>query len=391
MRYDKGATYNPLATDERGSSNYTTGVAFNKVTCSAWGAGVTTCGFGPSIFTDGPVATGNWLGFQSILYGACGPNFYTEVAGKSYTDNFGGTSAASAIVAGCVIALQGFALQMHETKLSPIFTRHFIGGGSFAGMTPTDPDVEGSGGIPIMPVPAASQLTTENNMVGGGDTWDFIEVDPGDGNLTGMFVNPWKSCQRIVVDPIFDTPGIEEIMIINGDYIMGNSGSIAALDSMYFSLDPVYKEVGDYPMPVDYTGPGDHVTYISTAWITDIYLAGQLRGGLSPFNVLQWDVVMLDSTYTSTILLLYMWDFARQDWVQASTSELLTQANVNAQGQHEVTFRVPRSSRMIRDYQYHARFVTVTQPDGDNQLFPYFYDQIRIQSGSFWGGPVVVP
>jgi len=181
-------------------------------------------------------------------------------------------------------------------------------------------------------------------------------------------------------------------MIINGDYNMGNSGSIAALDSMYFSLDPVYKEVGDYPMPDDYTGPGDHVTYISTAWVSDIYLSGQLRGGLSPLNVLEWDVVMLDSTYTSTILLLYMWDFSRQDWVQASTSELLTQANLNEQGKHELNFLVPRSSRMINQIgQYHARFVTVTQSDGDNQLFPYFYDQIRIQSGSFPGGPIVVP
>ena len=241
----------------------------------------------------------------------------------------------------------------------------------------------------------APRFGSQVGLIGGEsplDQWDFIDGD-GTGNLTGALVNPRRSCERIVVDPIFDTPGIDKIMIINGDFNPpGNSGSIALVDSMYYSLDPVYKEVGDYPMPDEYTGPGDHVTYISTAWITDIYLSGELRGGLSPFNVLQWDVVMLDSTFTSTILLLYMWDFARNDWVQASTSELLTQATLNADGKHEVSFRVRRSSRMInRDDQYHARFVTVTQPDGDNQLFPYFYDQIRIQSGSFPGGPIVVP
>jgi hypothetical protein len=379
-----GTPFKRYANGQSGSNYALTGgtyTSFDKVTCSAWGTGVTTCGFGSNL--------DNWLGYQTVQYSnACS---YNSVASKSYTNNFGGTSAASAIVAGCVIAIQGFANQMHDTKLSPNFVRHFVGGGSYVGMTPSDPDVEGSGGDPVFSFIGSDgqRFGSQSGLVGGAatSTWDFIDGD-GTGNLTGALVNPWRSCQRIVVDPIFDTPGIDEIMIINGDYNMGNSGSIAALDSMYFSLDPVYKAVGNYPMPDDYTGPGDHVTYISSAWVTDIYLSGQLRGGLSPFNILQWDAVMLDSTFTSTIVLCYMWDFARRDWIQASTSELLTEDNL-VDGKHELHFRVPRASRLVnRVGEYHARFVTVTQPDGDNQIFPYFYDQIRIQSGSFPGGPI---
>ena len=107
---------------------------------------------------------------------------------------------------------------------------------------------------------------------------------------------------------------------------------------------------------------------------------------------MNWDVVMLDSTYTSTILLLYMWDFARRDWVQAASSELLSSGDVNDEGKIEVNFLVQRASRMLDPVTglYHARFVTVTQPDGDNQLFPYFYDQIRVRHASF-PGPVTMP
>jgi hypothetical protein len=181
-------------------------------------------------------------------------------------------------------------------------------------------------------------------------------------------------------------------MIISGDHNLGNSGSIAARDSMYFSVVPVERNVGAfYDLPPEYSGPGDHVTYLSTALVSDIYLSGVFRGGVSPGNIMNWNVVLLDSTYTSTILLLYMWDFSRRDWVQASTSVLLSNGTIGDDGKYDVDFVVPRSSRMMNSIGlYHARFVTVTQSDGDDQLFPYFYDQIRVTSGTF-PGPIVMP
>ena len=383
-----GSPFKRYANGNR-SSNYVIGdggsygeTSFSKVTASAWGAGITTCGFGSNL--------DNWLGYQTVNYSD--PCDYNIVASRSYTNNFTGTSAASAIIAGCVIAMQGYALQIFDTPLSPIFTRLYIGGGSYGGMTPTDPDDPTEGGDPIMSHPNTYGLSSENNMNGGApDEWDFVGVEAGFGNLVGNLVDPWQSCQDALVDPIFDTPGIEDIMIISGEHHLGNSGSIAAQDSMYFSLLPQERTVGEHPVPDDYTGPGDTVTYLSTATISDIYLTGLLRGGLAPGNIMNWDVVMLDSTYTSTILLLYMWDFSRRAWVQAASSELLTSGDVNDEGKIEANFLVQRASRMIdRTGVYHARFVTITQPDGDDQLFPYFYDQIRVRSGSF-PGPIVMP
>ena len=388
-----GLPYKRYANGRRGS-NFVVGdggtygaTNFSKVTASAFGTGVTTCGFGPNM--------DNWLGYQTVGY-SNGCN-YNIVASRSYTNNFSGTSASAAIVAGCVIAMQGYALQVFDTPLSPMFTRLYIGGGSYAGMTPTNPDNPGEGGDPILAYPLTTGLSSENNMNSGPltsslFTWDFVGVDAGTGNLVGNVVNPWRSSQDALADPIFDTPGINDIMIISGDHHLGNSGSIAAQDSMYFSLLPEARTVGEHPVPDDYTGPGDTVTYLSTATVSDIYLTGLLRGGLSPSNIMNWDVVMLDSTYTSTILLLYMWDFARRDWVQAASSELLSSGDVNDEGKIEANFLVQRASRMLDPVTglYHARFVTVTQPDGDDQLFPYYYDQIRVRSASF-PGPVPMP
>jgi hypothetical protein len=389
-----GSPFKRYANGNR-SSNYVLGdggnygeTYFSKVTASAWGAGVTTCGFGPT--PPDPSWIGNWLGYQTINYGDCSD--YNLVASRSYTNNFTGTSAASAIIAGCVIAMQGFALQVFETPLSPMFTRLYIGGGSYGGMTPSDPDDPAQGGDPIMNYPNTYGLSSENSMNGGGLTWDFVGVEPGTGNLVGNLVDPRQSCEDAFVDPIFETPGIEDIMIITGEHDLGNSGSIAAKDSMYFSLIPQEITVGEHPVPDDYTGPGDTVTYLSTATVSDIYLSGLLRGGLAPGNIMNWDVVMLDSTYTSTILLLYMWDFSRNTWVQAATSELLTAADVNDEGKIEVNFLVQRASRMIdRTGVYHARFVTITQPEGDGNFYPYFYDQIRVRSGNFPGIPQTMP
>ena len=241
----------------------------------------------------------------------------------------------------------------------------------------------------------SSNLSSENNATGGDDSWDFVidTENNGTGNLVGMLADPWLSCQNVFVDPIFDTPSIDDIMIITGEQIGStNSGLIAANDGMYFIVKPIHTVVGQHPMPSDYTGPGDHVTYLSTADITDIYLTGELRSGLSPGNILQWDVVMLDSSATSTILLVYMFDFSRRDWVQASTSELLSADDVDPDtGKIVVEFIVPRASRMINQLgEYHARFVTISQSDGDDQVFPYFYDQIRLTSASF-PGPIVIP
>ena len=287
--------------------------------------------------------------------------------------------------------MQGYALQVFGTPLSPTFTRLYIGGGSYAGMTPSDPDDPTQGGDPILAYPLTTGLTSENAVNGGGASWDFVDVDGGTGNLVGNVLNPWRSCQDALADPIFDTPGINDIMIISGEHHLGNSGSIAAQDSMYFSLLPQERTAGEHAVPEDYTGPGATVTYLSTATVSDIYLTGLLRGGLSPGNIMNWDVVMLDSTYTSTILLLYMWDFSRRKWVQAASSELLSSEDVNDEGKIEANFLVQRASRMLdRTGLYHARFVTVTQPDGDDQLFPYYYDQIRVRSASF-PGPIIMP
>ena len=73
--------------------NYGQGSNFGtRVDCYAWGNGITTAGYG---------------GLQTLG------------ATRNYTSNFGGTSGAGAIIAGCVMLLQRLRIERTGTPLSP--------------------------------------------------------------------------------------------------------------------------------------------------------------------------------------------------------------------------------------------------------------------------------
>lgn len=72
----------------------------NRVDCYAWGENVVTAGYHP----------GN-----------------SGLAINTYTGNFGGTSAASAIIAGAAIAVQSITAANHQSKISPKDLRQLLG------------------------------------------------------------------------------------------------------------------------------------------------------------------------------------------------------------------------------------------------------------------------
>ena len=361
--------------DGRDGSCFTAAsVDFSKITCAAWAQGVTTCGMGPS--RDG------WLGAKTILYNQSGGGGQScdlqSIYAASYTNNFNGTTAAAAQVAGCVAAVQGFSLQLFGTPLSPLIARQLMGGGQVEGF---DPD----SGAPFLTFPDPSGLSTETNMTNGmddaelRDTWDWIDVDAGAGNLVGNFVDPRQACQRAIVDPLWDNPRLGSLQVIRGDLMMGNFNSIAAQDGDYLAIRPLFTDGG---IGVPAGVPGDTVYYNSTGYITDLYVTGKFSDGLPVGNTFAIDVTTLGTLPTNTVMQLHLWNYNEDRWW------LVTQTILPA-GSTDANFQILIANRFLdvteAEPSYHARVVTINGADDGFGEFPVFIDQIRIGAASLPG------
>lgn len=356
--------------DSISSSNFVEGaIDTSRNTCAAWGMGVVTCGMGSS--------QDNWLGYNTITYN--NPLNPVEVQGRSYTNNFSGTSAAAAIAAGCVASIQGYARQVYSTPIGPMIMRHFMAHGQVLG---NDPD---TGQIILSNINAGGTDTnvsqgTENAAgtsgwpVSGGASFDMEVVAGGAGNIVGYFADPRYACLRTTVDPFFDNPNISSIQVIRGTLLEGNVNAIASIDGVLFGVNSVHTSVGEYDLPANV--PGGSVVYNFYAEATDVYLTGVAidpRGDpLQSLRKMTFQVTLSPTQAQTTILQLWMWDFAELRWVQPSVSAVLVQDSI------QNDFEILRSSSLLDSTgAYHARFVSITASGPFNRL-PIFYDQIRL-------------
>ena len=356
--------------DSTSASNYVAGaIDTSRNTCAAWGMGVVTCGMGP--------AQDNWLGYNTITYN--NPTSTTEVQGRSYTNNYGGTSAAAAITAGCVASIQGYARQVYSTPLGPMILRHYMAHGQVLGNDPVT-------GEPLMSIiNSAGTATnvlqqTEHNMettgwpATGGLSFDQEETDAGGGNIVGYFANPWYACLRSTVDPIFDHPNISSIVVIRGTLLEGNINSIASIDGIYYGVNSVHTADGEYDLPA--TVPGNSILYSFNGEATDVYLTGVAvdpRGDpLLTLKKMTFQVTLAPTQADVSFLQLWMWDFIEGEWRQPSLTAVL------AEGSTEQDFEILRSGSLLdSDGTYHARFVSISPPGPFNRS-PIYYDQIRL-------------
>jgi len=350
------------------SSNFVEGaIDTSRNTCAAWGMGVVTCGMGP--------AQDNWLGYNTITYSNnLSP---TEVQGRSYTNNFGGTSAAAAIVAGCVASVQGYARQVYNTPLGPTIMRHYMAHGQVLGNNPDTGEAILSN---ITPGGTDTNVLqgTENDRTTS-DTWGPINFDlevagGGAGNIVGYFADPRYACLRTTVDPIFDHPNIGSITVIRGTLLEGNINAIASIDGVLFGVNSVHTSAGVYDLPASV--PGSSVVYNFNGEATDVYLTGVAldpRGDpLLTLKKMTFEVTLAPTQADITILQLEMWDFSRGYWRQPSVTAVLDEDTT------EQDFEILRSGSLLDSSGiYHARFVSITGAGPFNRL-PIYYDQIRL-------------
>ncbi|MFT4593722.1 MAG: hypothetical protein ACI9JK_001435, partial [Phycisphaerales bacterium] len=126
-----GAPFKRLANGTQ-ASNFTTGAAdYASASASGFGLGVVACGKGP--------ARDNYLGYSTIAYAGAGSPYPSPssdphiVNAQSYTNNFSGTGAAAAQLAGCVAQVQGFTRQIYGVMMGPQICRQLMAGGKYEG------------------------------------------------------------------------------------------------------------------------------------------------------------------------------------------------------------------------------------------------------------------
>ncbi len=358
-----GAPFKRFCDGTRGS-NFAAGSQgnYSAVTASGWGLGVITCGKGQ--------LQDNFIGYNTITYSD--PTDAHIVHAQAYTNNFGYSGSAAAQVAGIVAQVQGFTKQVFGIGMGPQICRQLIAGGKYEGR---DRD-----GNPVLhPAPSVSteegidsSCETVENLV----DWDFC---PGAGNLTGNLLDPRRTMVNVILNPIFDTPNIDTIMVVRGNRLMGNRYSVSAQDGNLFGIEGMLTSANRrYLLPSGVIGSS--VRYPFGGDITDIYLAGDLQSAIPANDLLTIEIDLEETQPDQFYLRCEMWDFRRRSWEQASGTTIV------AQGTITVDLEVESASRFIDDttFEYHLRLTTIVSNlpgDGSIPTLPIHYDQILVKTG----------
>ncbi len=371
-----GAPFKRLANGTQ-ASNFTTGTAdYASATASGFGLGVVACGKGP--------ARDNYLGFSTIAYAGAGTPYPSPssdphiVNAQSYTNNFSGTSAAAAQLAGCVAQVQGFTRQIYGVAMGPLICRQLMAGGKYEGRNR-------DGSPNLAPAPPGYAFLSEQFVDSGCDaigalTWDFCAAATG--NLTGNMLNPRGAMVNAIINPIFETPSISNTMFIRGTWLFGNIFSLAAADGNLLAATPVRTSAHiPYNLPATTPQvPGGAVRYLGNGLTTDLYLTGILSDDMPFNNAMTVDVTLFSVQQDSMYLMLEMYDQRTGRWKEASAASLLVRGDIAA------TFQVEGASNYINagNNSYHVRLVTLdlNSPNGGpSVVYPVYYDQVLVSAG----------
>ncbi len=255
----------------------------SAVHCAAWGEAVATLGYG-NLFTG----TSN--------------NFDN----RSYTNTFGGTSAAAPQIAGLVACFQGLSKMKWGIPLSPtsiramLYNQVLVVNTLACGLSPTD--TPGSTGtnvpclLPILPCFGAPPRPTFSN-----GNWDPGGTD----QFIGLYTDAFQCATLVVASSWFEgNPNLDSVEVLEGELIFGNVFSIAASDNNHL----VIQSVTSTPSGPGVTDRGN----IAVGKATDILV----RFNAPPTNVTGFQVqVESHVTGPPVFMLVYLYNWDALQWM----------------------------------------------------------------------------
>ena len=258
-----------------GFSNYCDGCAEpDAVHVSAWGTSVATLGYGSMFFPDGDL-------------------------NRSYSNDFGGTSAAAPQVAALVACLQGLSKQKWGIPLSPIQIREIISGNGWGQCGYIFPE---------------DQPGNDDDEPCLGD-WDF---DQGQNRIgahlpTGIgiaYSAPRLAGKSVITTGVFNCDSlIESMEIYRGNRIFGNINSLQCPDGNVLIIKSQFTQPTDnIDLGFVYSAPG-HITDVMVVARSDIDNPANLTMNIQTTIVPQ-------GQFTSLFLIFgELYDFNQNRWV----------------------------------------------------------------------------
>lgn len=210
----------------------------NIVHLKAWGTNVASCGYGDLSAVDGDPY-------------------------RSYSVNFGGTSAATPQIAGMVACLQGLSKQFFGIPLMPEQIRGAMG-------APGTP--------PPLPAPRLFGGFESNNC--------NLDVDPDIGpHMIGPYPDAagnFGSASSTILNQSFifgQSPNIDDIVVLNGDLVFGSKFSVMGIDQNYLVVESEMATRAGPSAPANLppsvpAGVVNSATYFTSGQISDVLAIG---------------------------------------------------------------------------------------------------------------------
>jgi hypothetical protein len=296
-------------------------VGRTRVDTSAWGEAVATLGYG------------------DLFIGAS-----NNIHNRSYTNTFGGTSAAAPMIASLVASLQGLSKMMWGIPLSPVTIRSIISGHGFTqcGFL-SSADVPGSAGVDGFGC-------TENTWIYSHGDWDMGE----NANLIALpgsnvaFTSAFRCGEEIIKGGFFDgNPLVDELEILVGYLLFGNVFSIKASDETYLVIASEFMS----PSGPGVSDRGD----IITGDMTDVLI--RAHADVPAVT----DISIFAETYVtggSGVMLVWLYSFDFSRWLVAGVAFVDDTPDVVYQ------FPIGNAAQFVRssDDAILIRVQTVSQP-----------------------------
>lgn len=255
----------------------------NVVNCSGWGEGVATLGYG-DLFrgTNAPVS--DPLELDRL---------------RSYTDNFGGTSASAAMVAGWCACIQSFSTAIFGSPLGTNDLRVQITRPSNTFLQCGEVVTTAFPGYPEDSDPIVGDITRVDQVIA----------------LIGGFPRCGVTASSTVALTLGGSPVFFDV--ITGTLEAGNTFSLREQDGNTVRLGAVRRRAGSRG-----NGFGAPLLYPITGGTTDIQVNLDAPGAPEDLSVVGLLSNARASISTPVIQLVYFYNFTQQRWVSAGSAFL---------------------------------------------------------------------